>query len=414
MKISLINYYDTSGGAARAAYRIHHTLRDNSIDSKMIVAHASSDDWTVQGPSNTWTKIISRGRLFIGGLFNKLLYTDNPNLHSASLLPSSWSNYLNDSDTDVVHLHWVNGEMMSIKDIGLIRKPVVWTIHDMWAFSGAEHYTNDFRWKEGYKKNNRPLYESGLDLNRWVWKRKLKCWKQPIHIVCPSNWLAECARKSVLMRDWPITVIPNPINTELWNPVDKTLARELLHLPIDVPLLLFGALGGESDPRKGFDLLRDALQDLHNEPDGLQLVVFGQSAPREPSHLGFPIHYVGMLHDDVSLRLLYSAADVMVVPSRQEAFGQTASEAHSCGTPVVAFDGTGLSDIVIHKENGYLARPFDIKDLAIGIQWVLGDDKRHLILCKNARQNAIARFSYPVVFKQYLNVYKESIFSSDN
>jgi glycosyltransferase involved in cell wall biosynthesis len=306
-------------------------------------------------------------------------------------------------------VHWINGEMMSISDIGQLIKPVVWTLHDMWAFCGAEHYTEDFRWRDGYTPNNRPSYEGGFDLNRWTLERKRKHWKRPMHIVTPSRWLAECAKQSVLMRDWPITVIPNAIDTNVWQPVEKTLARQLLHLPPDLPLLLFGAIGGTQDPRKGFDLLRAALNHLRGQLPGLELVVFGQLAPKEPVDMGFPVHYTGHLHDDVSLRLLYSAADVIVVPSRQEAFGQTASEAHACGTPAVAFDNSGLVDIVRHQQTGYLAKAFDAEDLAQGIQWVLADPARHSELCTNARNDAVARFSCPVVSAQYMQVYNAAI-----
>ena len=144
------------------------------------------------------------------------------------------------------------------------------------------------------------------------------------------------------MGDWPFTVIPYPIDLNVWAPCDQAQARALLGLPADRPLVLFGAIGGSADPRKGADLLLEALQRLHSQVAGtpleqLELVVFGQSRPAQPPNLGFPIHYSGHLHDHLSLRLLYVAADVMVVPSRQEAFGQTASEAQACGTPVVAF-----------------------------------------------------------------------------
>jgi glycosyltransferase involved in cell wall biosynthesis len=170
-----------------------------------------------------------------------------------------------------------------------------------------------------------------------------------------------------------------------------------------VPLLLFGALGGGGDPRKGFDLLLDALTQMRAERDDLHLVVFGQLAPRQPPDLGFPIHYTGHLHDDLTLRVLYSAADLLVVPSRQEAFGQTASEAHACGTPVVAFNTGGLPDIVDHQRTGYLAHAFDSEDLAAGIQWVLAAGQS---LRDNARQRAVERFAYPVVAEQYRRVYE--------
>ena len=411
MKIALINYSDVSGGASRAAYRIHHAMRRYGIDSTMLVNLASAGDWTVQGPTSKWKNAIGKLRAPLGGLLNNVLRTGNPILHSPSILPSRWPKRLNGSDADVLHLHWVNGEMLSIGDIGRLRKPIVWTLHDMWAFCGAEHYTEDFRWREGYTRRNRPSYESGFDLNRWTWNRKRKHWKRPMHIVTPSRWLADCVRQSVLMRDWPLTVIPIPIDIEVWQPVDKVLARQLLQLPQNVPLLLFGAMNGGSDPRKGFDLLKTALNHLRDEVLDLELVVFGQMAPKLPPDLGFPIHYTGHLNDDVSLRLLYSAADIMVVPSRVEAFGQTASEAHACGTPTVAFDNSGLIDIVVHKQTGYLAKAFDAADLAEGIRWVLADQARYLALAANARLEAVERFSYPVVADQYSHVYQAAVAS---
>lgn len=406
MKVFQINHSDISGGAARAAYRIHHCLRSQGIDSRMWVNNALAGDWTVDGPIGKMSKaaIVVRGQ--IGGQIRHVLKTENPIVHTPALLPSRWPKRINESNADLVHLHWVGGEMLSIADIGRITKPVVWTLHDMWAFCGAEHYTEDFRWRDGYRRDNRPTYESGFDLNRWTWRRKRKHWQRPMHIVTPSRWLGDCVRESVLFRDWPCHVIPNPLDTERWSPLDQRLARKLLHLPQDVPLLLFGAIGGGKDPRKGFDLLVEALSCLRGETDakGLELVVFGQLEPEQRLELGFPVHYTGHLHDDLSLRVLYSAADVVVVPSRKEAFGQTASEAHACGTPVVAFDACGLPDIVVHQSTGYLARPFETKDLAAGITWILKSDQTKLR--EQSRARAMARYSYGVVAEAYGRIYE--------
>lgn len=210
------------------------------------------------------------------------------------------------------------------------------------------------------------------------------------------------------MRDWPVSVVPNCLDTERWQPLEQGLARALLGLPPDVPLLLFGAMGGGRDPRKGFDLLATALHHLRDEIPGLELVVFGQLAPREPPDLGFPVHYTGHLHDDLSLRALYSAADALVVPSRQEAFGQTASEAQACGTPVVAFNTGGLPDIVDHQRTGYLAKAFDTQDLARGIVWVLHPGEPGQLRTQ-ARQQAAARFDAAVVANAYQDLYTEAM-----
>jgi glycosyltransferase involved in cell wall biosynthesis len=233
-------------------------------------------------------------------------------------------------------------------------------------------------------------------------------------IVCPSNWLAGCARRSALMRNWPITVIPSPIDLKVWAPCDQAQARSLLGLPQDRPLVLFGAIGGTGDPRKGADLLLEALRCLKASASGtpldpLELVVFGQSRPATPTDLSFPVHFSGHLHDDISLRLLYAAADVMVVPSRQEAFGQTASEAHACGTPVVAFRTGGLVDIVDDRVTGALAEPFDPAAVADAIRWVLVDPQRRRQLGVAARQRAERLWAPERVAGLYAQLYRQAL-----
>ena len=409
MRVEHLDYSDISGGAARAAYRIHQSLRRHRMDSLMGVDRKFSDDWSVQGPFGRFDRAIARLRPVVGRACIRLLKTRNAILHSPALLPSRWPKRLADFKADILHLHWICGEMISIPEIGRLPGPVVWTLHDMWPFCGAEHYTEDFRWRDGYVRSNRPAYESGVDLNRWVWERKRRYWKRPFHIVTPSHWLGRCVRESALMDGWSVTVIPNALNTDVWAPVEQVLARRLLGLPLDAPLVLFGAMGGSRSSIKGFDLLREALRHLRDQRHDLHLAIFGQSAPKDPEDLGFPVHYLGHLHDDLSLRVLYSAADVMVIPSRQDNLPNTGVESLSCGTPVVAFDTCGLPDIVSHMKTGYLARPFDTEDLAAGIEWVLADYSRQEELSRNARDMAVERFSDAVVVPQYLAIYEKAI-----
>jgi glycosyltransferase involved in cell wall biosynthesis len=407
MKVVHLSHSDLNGGAAIAAYRIHKALRRQGLDSTMAVNQSTSGDWTVQRPPSTLARLIAYVRPHLSNLLSQGLQTTEPGIHSTALVSSTWPQRLKATGADIINLHWVNGEMLSIADIGKLRKPVVWTLHDMWAFCGAEHYTDDQRWREGYWRHNRPDYEGGFDLNRWTWHRKRKHWRKPIQIVTPSQWLADCVSKSALMGDWPVTVIPNPIDTQLWQPVDKGLARQLLNLPQDVPLLLFGAGGGTADSRKGFDLLTAALDRLRGEIPGLELAVFGQGEPKQPLDVGFPVHYMGRLEDPLSLRVLYSAADAMVIPSRQDNLPNTGLEAHACGTPVIAFKVGGLPDIVDHLKTGYLAAPFDIEDLARGVQWVLAEGDRSRALGEAARQRALSLWAPALVGNLYFQLYSQ-------
>ena len=408
MKIVHLNNADITGGAAIAAFRIHNSLLDRELHSRMWVNNAKSGDWTVSGPNGKLKKAVVQMRRHLIAPILKATQTQNKILHSPAILPSSWSKKINKSDADIAHLHWVGAEMASISDIGAIKKPVIWTLHDMWAFCGAEHVSWDQRWQEGYSKKNRSSHEKGFDINRWTWNRKLKHWKNPFQIVAVSKWLAECAQNSVVMKDWPVTIIPNCLNTQIWKPVDKTLARNMLGLPIDVPIIAFGTYGANSEYHKGFDLLVDALKNLKGLNKDMELAIFGQLAPKEHINLGFKVNFMGHFHDDLSLSLFYSAVDMLVVPSRKEAFGQTASESMACETPVVAFGATGLLDIVDHKINGYLAKPFESEDLANGIEYVLNTStSQYNELCDNARKKVVTKFDSAVVGAKYVELYNK-------
>lgn len=335
------------------------------------------------------------------------LNTKNLILHSPQILPSSLVKKINRSSADIVHLHWVQGEMLSISDISKITKPIVWTFHDMWGICGAEHLTFEYRWRDGYSKGNRPGYESGFDLNRWTWLRKKRYWNKPFNVVAPSGWLANCVKNSALMKNWPVSIIPNPIDTEFWRPFDKAAAINLFGLPDNKKLILFGSMGESSSYHKGSDLLDTAITLLKNYSDfsDYALVIFGEtSSYAESCNSDIKTYHIGRLSDNYSLRALYSAVDVVVVPSRIESFCQVASEASACGCPVVGFEGTGLNDIILHKESGYLAKSYSPADLAEGIKWVLTKNTLGAmgLIAKN---NVVNKFSYPIVAKKYQELY---------
>lgn len=438
--IAILSCSDLYGGASRASYRILsavNTYLARDYEFTMLVREKLSDDPMVVRYAQRNKPRFSLRRLPLS-LKNKIsMYlgfgsndfkSGNPIHHSDCSKATNILSHEEARRAALIHLHWIGklmaNDTVSIEEIGACPIPIVWTLHDQWAFCGAEHYTtppqpgesasSDERFALSYKPSSRPSHESGPDINRHTWLRKRRAWRRPIQIVCPSNWLADCARRSTLMADWPITVIPNPIDLSTWAPSDQQQARALLNLPPDRPLVLFGSMAGTSDSRKGADLLLQALQHLRVNVAGtplekLELVIFGQGRPAQPPDLGFPIHYSGLLHDEISLRLLYAAADVFVIPSRQDNLPNTGLEAHACGTPVVAFATGGLVDIVADRITGALAEPFDCASLAAAIGWVLQDPERRRLLGAAARQRAETLWNPSLVAQMYNNVYERAL-----
>lgn len=323
---------------------------------------------------------------------------------------------LNRRARDVINLHWLGNETISIEEIGRLKSPIVATLHDMWLIDGTAHYSTEERYLRSHSRASRPAGASGVDWDRRTWLRKVRSWQRPLHIVTPSRWLARCASQSPLTMSWPISVIPNPIDTEFWAPLDRAAARSLLGIPLDSVLLLFGAVGGQAQSIKGGDLLIEALQSLRPRLSadlGGRFVagVFGGSAKSEGSakvkREPFPVRSFGKVTDDRILRALYAAADVMVVPSRMDNLPQTAVEAASCGTPVVAFDVGGLPDIISDGETGRLVPPYDTSALADAIAWILDDEARRLMLGRNARHAIVERFNSKIVIAAYLEIFDE-------
>ncbi len=324
-------------------------------------------------------------------------------------LPERMNERIEEIDPDVVHLNWMGRGAMSIRSIGQIDRPVVWRFPDMHAMTGGCYYAAGCDGFEDRCGSCPQLdSDSDADLSRVNWLRKNRHWDDlDLTVVTPSTWLAEQAERSSLFSDHRIEVIPNALDINVYRPRDSSLGRELFGLPEDKRLVLFGAVDPVGDHRKGADLLQEALEDLSGEIDDVELVIFGSEDPDDSPDFGFSTNYVGYLHDDPSLALLYSAADVMVVPSRYEGFGQTVSESMACGTPVVAFDATGPRDIVDHRETGWLAEPYDAVELGEGVQWVLASDREGL--ASSARERAIGRYRQRDVGERYLDLYESVI-----
>jgi glycosyltransferase involved in cell wall biosynthesis len=378
-----------------------------------LVKEKLSDDAQVFAPKNGLSQGVARARQTVDTLPLKLYRRRQEGVFSPHWLPDTTRGTIEKMNPDIINLHWIGAGFTQIETLAKLNRPLVWSLHDMWAFTGGCHYSDGCdRYRQNCGACPQLQSDRPADLSRWIWQRKSSAWeKLDLTVVALSRWLGDCAKASSLFQNVRVEVIPNGIDPWQYRPMGKQLARQILGLPQDKRLILFGTLKATSDKRKGFHLLQAALQILRESEAGTdaELVIFGASEPENPPDFGLKSHYLGMFGDDVSLALIYSAADVFVLPSTQENLANTIMESLACGTPCVAFDIGGMPDLIDHLDSGYLAQPFDIQDLARGMAWVLAESERSGELAKNARRQVEQRFSQEQQARRYRALYEECV-----
>lgn len=415
MKIVIMNTVDIEGGAARCAYRLHKGLQSCGADSIYIVQNKFSADEDVLTCRTKLSKLFAVVRAQLDIIPTRLYRHRLNSYFSTGLMTRFDASSVNSLVPDIINLHWVAEGFLPIMSLKQFKRPIVWTLHDSWPFTGGCHLPGDCkRYQQSCGACPMLCSKSQYDLSYFIWRKKSRSWHDlNMTIVTGGTWLAECVKNSSLFRNCRVETINPGLDLMRYKPIEKTIARSLLSLPVDKKLILFGAMNSTGDSNKGFQFLQPAIQRLSKTSFGAaqaELVIFGVSKSSNSPDLGMKTHYMGRFHDDISLALLYSAADVMVVPSIRESFGQTASEAMACGTPVVAFGATGLLDIVDHKQNGYSAVPYEPTDLANGIAWVLSlDEAGRKSLSLNARSKAEKAFSIESMAQKYLALFNDLI-----
>lgn len=411
MKTLMLSNSDGRGGAYAAAYRLLQGLEHLDLYVQMLVGENTRCHHSVIGPPSKLGKGFKLLRPVLDALPLALYQKREKTIFSPAILPEMISSKVNKLSPDIINIHWINAGFLRIETLRKLGKPIVWTIHDMWPFTGGCHYDEGCgRYRESCGKCPQLASQKQNDLSRWVWRRKEKAWKSlDITIVTPSRWLAECAKTSSLFQDYRVEVIPNGLDTGLYKPIDKHVAKEIWNLPKNKKLILFGAMGATSDKRKGFQYLEPALKRIAAFAlrDEIELIVFGSSKPANPTNYGLKTRYLGQLHDDVSLALIYSMVDVFVAPSIQDNLVNTVMEALACGTPCVAFNIGGMPDMIEHQRNGYLARPFESEDLAHGIKWVIEDNERWQAQSRQARRKIEQEFEQKLIAQRYLDLYND-------
>ena len=413
MRVLLLSTSDLNGGAARAAYRLHKALREGGIESHMLVFNKLSDDEHVIGAQYP----VARAERF---LYNRVddyatrrWKTDPYVRFSLSYTSSQVLKEIDRINPDIINLHWINKGFVSIERLGRLKRPIVWTLHDMWAFTGGCHYDGGCG-KFEHVCGACPVLNSSRtkDLSYWIYQRKKNAYPlmRDLTIVTPSQWLAQQAQASSLLSHREVCVIPNALDTASYRPVDATALRQRLAIPEGKPLVLFGSMGAEIDQRKGYTLLMSAVEKLIQHSTNFEIAIFGSADERENLFQGIRVHSLGKLSSETALAEVYSAATVTVVPSRQENLGNVIMESLACGTPVVGFDIGGNPDMITHQKNGYLATPLEPEDLANGIGWALQHNAGNEL--QETCQQAIRQFSsYPMAAERYGNLFNSILAS---
>jgi glycosyltransferase involved in cell wall biosynthesis len=414
VKVVHVSTSDT-GGAGRAAYRLHQGLCRLGIDSSMFVAHKKSSDPSVREYSRTKglsTQFIRRWRRWqISRVFrpyrrNARNSVWNFNSDETAFGADPWSQL---PAADLIHLHWVvqfvdySSFFASLPE----GKQFVWTLHDMAPLAGGCHWTYGCeRFTEQCGACPQLGSSSESDVTRGIWLRRRasleRLHSRQLHIVAPSRWLASEAKRSSLFSRFPCSVIPYGLDTDVFAPQGQRSSRIALGVAPDTRVILFAA-DGINDRRKGLHLLFEALRGLRAERETI-LLSLGPGRP--PRGDGFSYRHLPRVNDDLLLASIYSAGDIYVAPSEQDNLPNTVLESIACGVPVAAFGVGGIPDVVRPGLTGYLARPGDVADLRAAICRMLERDDERAAMSKTCRKVAVQEYALEVQARRYLDLYQ--------
>ena len=417
MKITLVNTSDTNGGAAVACNRLLQALNNHHTQVNLLVQKKQSASPLVNSTTHNFLKSKLN---FCRFAYERLLFTLKEKSEEVRFAFSiantgediSKNNHL--KGTEIIHLHWINFGFLSFKSLKklfALNKPVVWTLHDMWTFTGGCHYGGDCIAYQTECSNCPFLkHPHNKDISNKIWHKKQQLYaNKNITFVTCSNWLADIARGSSLLKHFRIESIPNPIDVSTYKPLDKPSLKKSINLDNNKIYLLFGSMNVE-DKRKGFIYLKQALEILMvNHPEtkkSIEIIVFGKSNPSVFNTLPYKTNDLGMLKEENKIVEAYNVADLFILPSLEDNLPNTIMESLSCGTPVVAFNTGGIPEMIEHKSNGYLADYKNAEDLANGIYWTLYQSE-HQTLSANARKKVLENFTFDIVANKYINLYKD-------
>lgn len=410
MKILHLSTYGSGGGAAIAALRIHKALLEKGVDSHF----AALKELTVASRNETALNhgLDEKVKNYLWHYFEKIpyLFYQRP-VHSPfsfNLINRIGLNKIPTIEVaDIVSLYWIGHGFLTPKQLKAIKKPLVWRLSDKWAFTGGCHLSGECKRYE-QKCGKCPQLQSSreLDITRYAWDRKYNSWKNlDLTVVAPSKWLQSCAQDSSLFKEKKIVHIPTGIDENVFKPVDKKWARRVLNLKENSFIVLFGASNALHSNYKGASYFTEIASKFKGME--IEFLLFGSSLPEAGLESISNVKVLGNLKDEIALSVIYNSADVFLAPYKDDNLPNTVLEAMACGTPCVAFNSGGISDIIEHKFNGYLTKENTREELVNGITWFMNDFNRHQLLSENARKKIIANFTKEMQVNRYIKLYKE-------
>lgn len=413
MRILILNTYHKSGGAAIAARRLHEALSLAGADALLFTSEGvrHADGRFVE--HSRWQRTRSRWLFYAGKLWLTMFKVSKPYRFAYSEWGLGIHGGLKRYRPDVVHLHWINDYFLSTKQIQRLLKqsiPLVWTFHDMWPFTGGCHYSVDCtRYLQGCGGCFMLQKPSDHDASKVLWQQKKTFFSrwQGTAVGC-SNWIAELAVSSGMMKPETVKCIPNPLDTQRFRPQNKTPLREARGIDANAFVLFFGAMSLK-DRRKGFHLLQASLEHLKKTRPDLNplLVVVGKAEPQLPTLLPYKVHYGGMVTKEEDMAEWYALSDAMALSSMQDNLPNTVMESMASGVPVVAYAVGGIPEMIQHGVTGMLVTAFDTKAYAEAIAKLMDMDRS--TAGKQARDWVTDHYSYSTIAASYMKVYETTI-----
>ena len=395
MKILHIN--GTSyGGTANFVFNLHKKLIDKENVNSYVYVPKKRNIKNIIYPQSIFFKFNSLLKILVTKILNRLFIKSDHTITLSLIKSYEIKKIIKKIDPDLINIHWIGNEFMSLKEIASLKVPIVWTLHDMWVLSPYSHYFGD---KEFDKIKNRQL----TFFSKYMLNKKIKLKHKNIKFIPTSDWMLSRFKESKIYKDNQLKKISCGINFDEWFPENKYNSKEIFSLDKKKKVILFLAMGG-NNPRKGLDILAKSLKLVKQE---FQLVIAGDQFPTIVKDIKFK--FIDYPKDINTLRSLYSASDCLAAPSNLEAFGLVSLEAAACNTPSVIFENTGLTEIISHKQNGYISKFGDINDYANGIDWVLDEISENPRKFSSISNQVKSKFDINDVSHKYLDIYNNLI-----